>query len=104
MPPVSTSRRGIGLVSTQLLICAFAGLFLAFAPPVSGEILLLPTSGAGAGALAEAAIAQGARLIARGPVAGSLVVHGSGHRLARYFIGHGVIAISARASGCGTTV
>lgn len=102
MSHASPSCRGVSLVSLQLLICALAGAFFGFAPPASGEILLIPLNRAGAGELVPAAVAQGARLIGRGPVAGSMIVYGDGRRLARTLIGDGVIALSARATGCGS--
>lgn len=69
-------------------------------PPARGRMLLLPMTQSAKGALASVAIAHGARLVAKGPWPGSLVVEGSRAVLAPAMLGRGVVALSTRIGGC----
>ncbi|NWK95487.1 hypothetical protein DM806_07350 [Sphingobium lactosutens] len=73
-------------------------------PPVSGRMLLVPMTEQSRTGLASLAIMHGARLVSAGPWAGSLLVEGERERLAAPLLHAGVIAISARAGGCGESV
>ncbi|HUD91977.1 hypothetical protein [Sphingobium sp.] len=73
-------------------------------PPASGRMLLVPMTEQGRAGLASVAITHGALLVAAGPWAGSLLVEGERERLAAPLLHAGVLAISARAGGCGEIV
>jgi hypothetical protein len=87
------------LLAGQCVAIALIFLALPFAPPAAGRLLLVPISGQSAARLASDALAGGARLIDRGPVAGSLVVEGDHGRLAAAL--GAVLIIAAPQSGCG---
>ena len=94
--------RGRQLILFQATICALAASVAIFAPPASGEILLLPFTPAGAERLPRLATSGGLALVARGPIAGSLVVRGAGQRIAGHMIAMGVLPVAAAATGCGS--
>lgn len=73
-------------------------------PPARGRMLLVPLTHDGRIGLVPAAVAHGARLVASGPWAGSILVEGRRNDLVRPLLGRGVIAISARAGGCGEAI
>lgn len=75
---------------------------LALVPPARGRMVLVPLWPGGAVRLAAAAVERGARLVATGPVAGSLVVEGERARLAP-LLARGVVPLSATALDCGGT-
>jgi len=87
-----------------LLQCGLvlSGLVALYAmPPASGRMLLVPMTEDGRAGLARVAVAHGARLVAAGPWTGSLLVEGNRNALARPLLITGVLALSARAGGCG---
>ncbi|MEA3541507.1 MAG: hypothetical protein U9R77_05230 [Pseudomonadota bacterium] len=86
-------------IQCALVVVGLLALYVT--PPASGQMLLLPVGPGGRAALASVAVAHGARLVAAGPVAGSLLVDGQRDELMQPLIGVGAIAISARAAGCG---
>lgn len=91
------------LVAQSLL--ALAGLAaLAFAPPASGAILLLPLTAQARADLPGVAVRGGARLIGQGPVAGSLVVRGERARLGAALLRRGILPVAAPAMLCGGAV
>ncbi len=100
MPPVLSPRGGVRLIALQIMVCALATTVILLAPPASGDILLLPLTSAGAERLPLLATVDGMRMIARGPVGGSLVVRGDGYRIAGRMIAGGILPIAARPSGC----
>ncbi|MBH1993245.1 MAG: hypothetical protein I8H86_10185 [Sphingomonadaceae bacterium] len=73
-------------------------------PPVSGRMLLVPVTEEARATLAPVAIAHGARLVAAGPWAGSLVVDGQRDLLTRPLLDSGVVTLSAHDGGCGERV
>ena len=87
------------LIQCALVVVGLLALYVT--PPVSGQMLLLPVGPGSRAVLASTAVAHGARLVAAGPVAGSLLVDGRRDELMRPLIGVGAIAISTRAAGCG---
>lgn len=96
-PPL---RRTMPLVGQSALIL-LGLLALTLSPPVSGRMLLVPMTGHARAGLARVAIAHGARLVAAGPWAGSLLIEGRRDRLALTMLGHGVIAMATNRTGCG---
>ena len=94
------ARPGTSLsIQCCLAMSSFAALYAM--PPASGRMLLMPMTQDGRAGLARVAVAHGARLIAAGPWAGSLVVEGRRDALARPLFMAGVLAIAADAGGCG---
>jgi hypothetical protein len=83
-----------------LILFGLLGLYAV--PPTSGRMIVLPLTDRARGVLAPMAIANGARLIAQGPWAGSLLVEGRRDRLAAVLLRSGVIALSSQMGGCGT--
>ena len=71
---------------------------LAFAPPASGRMLLVPLTADAAHRLIPAAVAHGALLIGPGPLPASYIVIGERARI----VAQGVVPIAAPAAGCGT--
>jgi len=95
------TRNGSRIIALQAVIGAFATFVVVLAPPASGETLLIPFTPAAANRLPRLATSDGSVLVARGPIAGSLIVRGSGLRAARHLIALGVLPIAASAIGCG---
>ena len=94
------ARPGTSLsVQCCLVMSSLAALYAM--PPASGRMLLMPMTQDGRAGLARVAVAHGARLIAAGPWAGSLVVEGRRDALARPLFMAGVLAVAAGAGGCG---
>ena len=87
------------LLALQCTGIALIFLALPFAPPAAGRLLLVPIGTASAARLAAGALAGGARLIDRGPIAGSLIVDGDRTTLAAA-LGR-VLILAAPQSGCG---
>ena len=97
---LSPSPVGFALIAQCALI--LVGLVSLYAmPPARGRMLLVPVTGQARAMLAPVAIAHGARLVAAGPWAGSLLVDGQRDLLAWPLLGKGVVLLSARAGGCG---
>jgi len=86
------------LLALQCTGIALIFLALPFAPPAAGRLLLVPIGTASAARLAAGALAGGARLIDRGPIAGSLVVEGDHGQLAAAL--DAVMIVAAPQSGC----
>ncbi|WIW88725.1 hypothetical protein K3M67_01705 [Sphingobium sp. V4] len=100
MKSLSSVRSRLPLVAQcGLILVGLVALYAA--PPASGTMLLVPLTRAARAELVPMAVANGARLVAAGPWAGSFLVDGQRDRLARPLLGKGVIALSARAGGCG---
>jgi hypothetical protein len=97
---MATFRTSHGLLLGQLGL-ATVGIGAAWAmPPHHGPMLLLPLTSAAAGRTAQVAVDGGARLLARGPTPGSLVVEGDSARLVG-LIGEGILVMRAPPAGCG---
>lgn len=90
----------IGL-AVQIGVVGSTLAFVSLSPPVRGEILLIPLSAKAAQRVAGLAIARDARLVGRGPFAGSLVVEGDRARLAGAMVSAGIVPIAARSALCG---
>lgn len=92
-------RADLATLGVQIGAAALSLAAMVFAPPVRGEMLLLPLR-PGAHAL-DRAMAAGAPLIARGP-GGAFVVRGERARLFWPLLRGGVLAVAAGPAGCGT--
>lgn len=95
------SLRRVLPIAGQCGLILFGLIALTLSPPVSGRMLLVPLTAHARVALAPVAIAHGARLVAAGPWAGSLLIEGRRDRLALPMLGHGVIAVATNRTGCG---
>ncbi len=73
---------------------------LAFAPPVSGRMLLVPVTARAAIELVPLAVGAGSLLLQPGPLPRSYVVMGDA-RLAAATSGHAIITLAAPPAGCG---
>lgn len=82
-----------------LMLTGLAGLY-AF-PPLEGRMMLVPLTDHARAALLPVAVEHGARLVARGPISGSMLVEGRRDRLADPLLRDGVLLLAARAGGCG---
>ena len=92
--------RGLPLAAQSILpLLGLVGLYAY--PPATGRMLLVPLTYEARAALVPVAVAQGARLVARGPLAGSVLVEGDRVRLVPPLLRRGVIALSAQMGGCG---
>ena len=93
-----TSRSALSLQGAVL----FASVALAtLVPPAEGEALLVPLGAGAAARIAPLALAHGSRLVARGPLPGSLVVEGSRARLWITLLRAGIVMTAAPPVGCG---
>jgi hypothetical protein len=101
---VARERLGYGFAMLQMLFVLAIVIGLVAAPPASGRMLLVPLGGEGRDGLARLAVGTGARLVAPGPIGGSLVVEGQrGPLMAAMMPGHGLV-LSASMGGCGEGV
>jgi hypothetical protein len=92
-------RRGLPLIGQCALV--FLGLLMLYAfPPAHGRLLLLPVNAGARARLVHIAVAGQARLVAAGPVAGSMLVEGRRDRLAVPLLRAGVVTLSAQVGGC----
>ena len=91
--------------SAALLLQIGIGLFAfgvaAFSPPAQGRMIVVPLL-TGQGAV-QAALRNGAGIVGRGPIAGSVVIEGDLARLARPLARVGAILLAAP-RGCGERV
>ncbi len=91
-------RFGGVILLVQLLLVAGAGLLI-IAPPSNGAMMLVPLGPQAANALPLLALVGDVRLLARGPLPGSLLVYGS--RRARTLLRHGIVTLASPPSLCG---
>ena len=99
MSPASRLRRS-GLVLAQAALVAASGATLAFWPPREGPMLLIALDGRDGGQLVGPALAAGATLAGRGPLANTIIVTGS-HASLVPLTARGVIALAAPSGLCG---
>ena len=90
----------LSILVLQTLGIVSALLVLPLLPPRDGRMLLIPVGSDSAARLAPTALATGARLIARGPFPGSLVVQGQRGPLSSAL--RAVLIVAAPQSGCGS--
>ncbi|MFT3968004.1 MAG: hypothetical protein QM690_19210 [Sphingobium sp.] len=95
------SRSGYGPAVVQACLAVIMTMGLIAAPPASGRMLLVPMGAEGRDGLARRAVDAGARLVAPGPLGGSLIVSGeSGPLIAALMPGHALV-LAASLGGCG---
>lgn len=101
LPVANRARRhGQAVVwfQTGCILVGFA--LMAFMPPLSGRMILLPLGMHSHGEIMALAIAHGARPVGYGPVSGSLVVDGRRDRLMGAMLAQGIVPLAAPAAGC----
>ena len=81
-----------------VLTALFAALSL---PPTSGAMLLIPLDGHMPAAALNLALDADARILARGPVPGSVVVDAQRSRLVAPLFKAGILTVAAPARWCG---
>ena len=74
---------------------------LVLAPPTQGRMLLIPIWPGSDAHLAADEVARGVRLVAPGPISGSLVVDGARAIVTKGLLARGVLTISAAGLECG---
>ena len=89
------------LVVAQILSALSVFALVALAPPAQGTMLLIPMTGLPQGQVTALALAHGATVVQRGPLASSLIVYGERDRLAWPLARMGVLTLSGGATGCG---
>lgn len=94
--------RPFSLIALQIVLVLSGLVLLALWPPASGRMLLVPVTAAARHGLVTAAVGRGARLVARGPIPGSMIVSGQRGLLMGALVRHGILAMVAPAGGCGT--
>ena len=82
----------------QVAICLLALSIAALSPPARGRMMMLSLSG-GPGAL-RAALRNGAGLVGRGPVSGTVIIQGDLSRLEMPLAQAGAVLLAAP-RGCG---
>lgn len=100
-PMDGTQVRSTGMVTAQIAGILLALVLLMAAPPTEGRMLLVPMSQSAARTMVPLAVAQGARLIARGPLPASIVIYGQRAALASPLLKSGVLIVAAPSAGCG---
>jgi hypothetical protein len=91
--------QGAGLIGLQIAIAAIALGWLLLAPPARGQMLLVPLTRAASERLPGLAIHGDTRLIAAGPLPGSMVVEGRRADLAS-LLRHATLVLAAPPGGC----
>jgi len=88
------------LVVGQILGVLGVFALVALAPPAQGTMLLVPISGQSESRIVAIALAQGATLVARGPLPSSVIVYGKRASLLGPLSRAGVLTLSGGAAGC----
>ena len=90
------------LVVSQILGALSIFVLIALAPPAQGTMLLVPLAGQPESRIVAIALAQGATLVQRGPLASSVIVYGKRASLLGPLSRAGVLTLSGGAVGCRT--
>lgn len=99
--PVAERHVRYRLLVLQLVLATTAMGALLLWPATSRPMLVLPLPSADEGAAARFALAHGARLLGRGPIAGSVVIRASRDRLVAEAWAAGLLVVGAN-GGCGS--
>ena len=100
LPRGREARRGLSIAAIQgLLVVGLCG-WLLLAPPAQGMMMLVPLSPAAARALPALALHDGTRLVATGPLPGSLLVYARRAGLVGRLLAHGVVPVASPPGGC----
>lgn len=95
------------MFSHSCVLMQIAGILLVFAmlafyPPATGRMILIPLGGDPAEALSFA-LRGGASLVGHGPFAGSVVIDGHRGDFVNTLYRHHILMLAAPAAGCGAT-
>lgn len=93
---------GKSAITLQLGGVGASLVLMAFAPPAEGDQMLVPLSGSAAARMLPIVLARGVSLIGRGPLPGSVVVHGLHAAIGAPLAAIGVLTLAAPAVACGT--
>ncbi len=91
------------MIAAQGAVVAAAFAVMAFWPPSSGRMLLVPVAGGDANVVAKVALAAGAGLLGSGPLPGSMLVVGDRARILRAITGSNIVVVAAPRGGCSPT-
>ena len=94
-------RHCLSPVTLQIAGVAIGLAVLAFAPPASGRMLLVPLDSASAKHLVPLALARGGLLMGAGPLPYSYVVYGDRSRLFGSMARNGIVTLAAPPAACG---
>ncbi|MDH7973473.1 hypothetical protein QH494_14880 [Sphingomonas sp. AR_OL41] len=97
-----TGHRAQGLTAIIQLLLVVLGSAATLAPPAEGFMIVMPAIPGNSAATERWSASAGAQMIAAGPYAGSIVVHGSRAALLLPALSHGALLVTARFTGCGT--
>lgn len=89
----------LSAAAAQVAVAALALAGLAFAPPASGKMILVPLGAPAGTPLLAIATRHGARLVGHGPFS-SYVIDGERDRLIGPLARAGVLLLAAPAAGC----
>jgi hypothetical protein len=87
-------------IGVQIGVAATGFFLLMLMPPTEGQIMLVPLTPAAARTLPALALRHGTRLIATGPLPGSLVVYGRRADLAGLLVRNATLTIATPPGGC----
>jgi len=94
-------RSFAGILLCLQLIAVIAAVIAAnLAPPASGRMLVLPLMPARPLDITRDVIAGGARLVSRGPFAGSIIVEADRDQLLSALSGSGAVVLGTSGGGC----
>lgn len=91
------------LLTAQIVGVAIGFSALAFAPPASGRMLLVPIGAGAADHVLPLALDHGALLMGAGPLPHSYVVRADRAAIAGAMMRAGVVTLAAPPAGCGET-
>lgn len=92
-------RKSGGLLLHMMVgICALTAL--AISPPAQGRMIVMPLHAGDSGAVLRTALRNGAGLVGRGPITGSLIISGELGRLAMPLMRARALLLAAP-RGCG---
>tara|TARA_R110000868_G_scaffold297906_1_gene558171 strand:- start:3509 stop:3889 length:381 start_codon:yes stop_codon:yes gene_type:complete len=88
------------VVATQFCLVAISAGWLFAMPPAEGFMMLVPLGSSATRTLPALAVRKGARLVATGPIPGSLIVYGHRGNLMRPLLLDGIITVATMQGGC----
>jgi hypothetical protein len=98
--PVPHRYRSALAIGAQIVVAATGFSLLVLMPPAEGQIMLVPLTPAAARTLPVLAFRHGTRLVATGPLPGSLVVYGRRADLSGLLFRNATLALATPPSGC----
>lgn len=93
-------RHGARTIGLQATLAAVVMSWLLVVPPAQGRMMLVPLDGRASAALPALALHGETRLVATGPIPGSLIVYGRRDDLAARLLAHGILTVATPLGGC----